>query len=152
MKVVAIDPNKVTLISVQDYYREGNALCIPSGSKTFHFSSFEELETFRDNNPKLELEDSYIIPQIAKNEVPTDEHSTDYSGIEYIIYADEEITLNATEINHRLAMIVDEVKELKSDNNFVGTNEVMLTNILVACDLESDECMSWKPYGSSSKK
>jgi rubrerythrin len=54
-------------------------------------------------------------------------------------------------IEHRMAMIVDDVEELKSKPNNFNYDarddiDTKLNNILIAADLTSDECYSWTLY------
>lgn len=64
-------------------------------------------------------------------------------------------------LEHRLAMVKDDCNALR---NFINTNALEifhkpseqcsealshLLNIEIACDLESDECYTWKPYSNN---
>ena len=66
------------------------------------------------------------------------------------------------QLEHRLAMILDDlnkVREFISENNMgelfykVSKDSVQgwtyINNIEIACDLSSDESLSWKLYGTS---
>ena len=65
------------------------------------------------------------------------------------------------ELKHRLAMIADDLKELRKFIASQGLTEAFqkssstcpegfthLNNIEIACDLTSDECLSWVPYNA----
>ena len=67
----------------------------------------------------------------------------------------------AIELKHRLAMIEDDLKVIRAFIYEQGLNEtfqkptpmadecwVHLNNIEIACDLSSEECLSWKPFKS----
>lgn len=67
--------------------------------------------------------------------------------------------MKTKEINHRLAMIQDDLQALR---NFIVANNLLkefslptaqcdeaithLNNIEIACDLDSEESLSWKPF------
>lgn len=73
--------------------------------------------------------------------------------------------MNTQEINHRLAMIQDDVNALR---NFIVANNLLkefslptaqcdeaithLNNIEIACDLDSEESLSWKPFSKPLNK
>jgi hypothetical protein len=67
----------------------------------------------------------------------------------------------AIELKHRLAMIEDDLKVIRAFIYEQGLNETFqkptpmadecwthLNNIEIACDLSSEECLSWKPFKS----
>jgi hypothetical protein len=82
---------------------------------------------------------------------------------EEVKYVDEINSLkhSCENLEHRLAMVLDDCKALRSfiNNNALEIfekpsaqcNEALshLLNIEIACDLESDECYTWKPYSNN---
>lgn len=81
MKTVDINFTETTLIISTDYFVLGNVLIIPQDYRIYNFNSKEELDIFSKNNKHLELEDDFIIPQIAAREYD------EYKEIKYIIFA-----------------------------------------------------------------
>jgi hypothetical protein len=66
-------------------------------------------------------------------------------------YADE--TKYIKELEHRLNMIDDDAAKLRTfiiekelGDYFLDSDFVYLSNIDIACDLNDDECLSWKRY------
>lgn len=81
MRTRDIDFTFFTLISVCDYQVLGNVLIIPKEYREFIFSTREEMDNFIKNNPHLDLDSDYIIPQIASKQ-----ERGEYEGIKHIIY------------------------------------------------------------------
>ena len=81
MKTVDIDFNVFTLISVADYSVLGNVLIIPKDYRIFNFDSRVGMDNFVSNNPQLDLDSDYIIPQLASVQ-----EGGEYNGIKHIIF------------------------------------------------------------------
>jgi hypothetical protein len=71
------------------------------------------------------------------------------------------MTTREQQLEHRLAMVADDLKELRKFIAQEGLTSAFgkasatcengmahLNNIEIACDLTSNECLEWKPYNS----
>jgi len=69
-------------------------------------------------------------------------------------------TTSSEEFKHRLAMIMDDIRVIESNlgeeilskpTSYSDCLGVHFSNIEIACDLESEECLSWSPFFKGNK-
>jgi hypothetical protein len=108
--------------------------------------------SLKDNNDNIEYNKYTVMRE-------TNEYSRFDSLDDVIDFIDtmikEDRPVKTKDVVHRMAMIIDDLREIKSKlisefpNGFTDDLHTHFLNIEIACDLNSEECMLWKLYGSA---
>lgn len=118
--------------------------------------------SLKDNNDNIEY-NKYTVMRETKENLENYSFSNEYKRFdsldEVIDFIDtmikEDRPVKTKDVVHRMAMIIDDLKEIKSKlmsefpNGFSDDLHTHFANIEIACDLNSEECMLWKLYDSS---